>query len=225
MAVISLSTKIVDCALARAEKRSWEAVRLYDVATELGITLERLREHFREKEDIGEAWFDRADAAMLADAAQPDFLVLAPRARLQRVMMTWFAALALHRRPTRQMIYHKFEPGHLHYQFSGALRVSRTVQWMREAARRDATLPWRAFEEAALTGVYLMAFFYWMRDDSADSGHTAAFLERLLVRAERVAGLAPDCRLASARAAAQVSTEAGPPPRGDVPPPKQAGGR
>lgn len=218
-------TKIVDSALALAEQHSWEAVRLYDVAEELDITLEQVHEHFREKEDIVDAWFDRADSAMLADAAQSNFLALAPRARLQRVMMTWFAVLAPHRRPTRQMIYNKLEPGHFHYQFSGALRVSRTVQWMREAAHRDAILPRRAFEEAALTGIYLMAFFYWMRDDSPGSDRTAAFLDRLLVRAERIAGFASGCRPGSTRAPAQTSAEAGPPSPGDAPPPKRKRGR
>lgn len=225
MADTPLRTKIVDTALALAEQRSWEAVRLYDVAAELDITLAQVCEHFREKEDIVDAWFDRADSAMLVDAAQSEFLALAPRARLQRVMMTWFAVLAPHRRPTRQMIYNKLELGHFHYQFSGALRVSRTVQWMREAAQRDATLPRRAIEEAALTGIYLMAFFYWMRDDSPGSSRTAAFLDRLLARAERIAGFAPGGWPGLAPRPTQTPTKAGPLAPDNAPPPKHEGER
>lgn len=176
---------IVDTALARAEQTSWEAVRLFDVAAALGGSLEDVRAYFREKEEIVDAWFDRADAAMLAQAAQPEVAALPSRERLERIMLAWFGALAEHRRATRQMIWNKFEPGHLHYQIDGLRRVSRTVQWMREAAGRTAVLPWRAIEETVLTGIYLAAFWRWMYDDSAESIRTREFLGRRLERIER----------------------------------------
>ncbi len=182
---------IVDAALAQAEQTSWEAVRLHDVAAALGISLNDVRAHFREKEEIVDAWFDRADSAMLEQAARPDVAGLAPRERLERVMAAWLEALAPHRRVTRQMIWNKLEPGHVHYQINGLLRISRTVQWMREAAGRDAVLPWRALEETVLTGIYLMTFFYWMYDDSSDAVRTREFLRRRLETAERWARAIP----------------------------------
>jgi len=192
--------EILDAALHLAEERSWEALRLHQLATALGIGLNDVRAHFREKEDLVDAWFDRADRAMLDAAAHVDFLTLASRARLERALGAWLGALALHRRVTREMIANKFEPGHLHYQFSGLLRVSRTVQWWREAARRARVLPWRALEEAALTGVFVTVFVYWLRDDSPRSERTLALLERLLVRAERLARwCAPDAGASAAR--------------------------
>lgn len=185
---------IVDAALTLADQSSWEAVRLYRVAAALGATLNEVRAHFPEKEDIVDAWFDRADAAMLEQAARPEVTAAAPRERLERVMLAWYSALAPHRRATRQMILNKLEPGHVHYQINGLLRVSRTVQWMREAAGRDAVLPWRALEEATLTSIYLMTFFYWMYDDSPDSVRTRDFLHRGLERAERLARAVPGAR-------------------------------
>lgn len=175
---------IIDAALELAEARSWEAVRLHEVAASLALTLADVRMYFREKEELVDAWFDRADAALLRAAEDPALPAALPRERLQRLLMAWFGALARHQRPTREMIYGKFEFGHVHYQFAGLLRVSRTVQWWRDAARRDAVLPWRAFEEAGLTTIYLTTFFYWMRDDSDNAARTAAFLDRLLKRAE-----------------------------------------
>ena len=130
----SLRERIVDTALDLAEQSSWEAVRLHQVAAALGITLDDVRAHFREKEDIVDAWFDRADAAMLREAARIEVAALPMRERLHHTLMAWLAALAAHRRPTRQMVVNKFEPGHVHYQIAGLLRVSRTVQWWREAA-------------------------------------------------------------------------------------------
>lgn len=182
---------IVDAALARAERTSWEALRLHEVAGDLGATLNELRAHFREKEDIVDAWFDRADGAMLEQAARTDWTGVPPAERLERVMMAWFDALAPHRRVTRQMIWNKLEPGHVHYQIKGLLRVSRTVQWMREAAGRTAPLPWRALEETVLTGIYLASFGCWMYDDSAGSARTRAFLRARLDAAGRLARFFP----------------------------------
>lgn len=182
---------IVDAALHRAEVTSWEAVRLHDVAAALGVTLDDVRVHFREKEDIVDAWFDRADQAMLRAAAESGFAARPTIERLEQALMAWFAALTPRRRVTRQMIANKLEPGHVHYQFNGLLRVSRTVQWLREAAGRDTVLPWRAFEEAALTGLYLATFLYWMYDDSADAASTRAFLRARLKEARGLAAFLP----------------------------------
>jgi AcrR family transcriptional regulator len=191
MTAKSTRDRIVDAALDLAARKSWEALRLHDVAAELRLGLDDVRAHFREKEEITDAWFDRADAAMLQVGAAPRMDALTPRERLHRLLMAWLAALAPQRRVTRQMIYGKFEPGHVHYQFAGLLRVSRTVQWLREAAHRDAVLPWRAFEETGLTAIYLAAFFYWMRDESENAAGTAALLDRLLERAESLRRFLP----------------------------------
>lgn len=191
MTALSTRDKIIDVALDLAERRSWEGLRLHDVAAELQLELNDVRAHFREKEDIVDAWFDRADAAMLQAGTAAGFSGLPARDRLHRLIMAWLAALAPHRRVTRQMICGKFEPGHVHYQFAGLLRVSRTVQWLREAAHRDAVLPWRAVEETGLTAIYLAVFFYWMRDESENAARTSAFLDRLLERAESFARFLP----------------------------------
>ncbi|OOG25174.1 TetR family transcriptional regulator [Thioalkalivibrio denitrificans] len=179
-----LREKIVDAAVALAEERSWEEVRLFDVAKVLGVGLNDVRAHFREKEDVIEGWFDRADAAVLDASAEPGFTELPARVRLHRLIMTWLEALAGHRRVTREMIYGRFEPGHVHMQARGLLRVSRTVQWIREGARRDAAFLTRALEETVLTSIYLATFFYWMNDDSTDSAATRRLLDRLLRAAE-----------------------------------------
>jgi AcrR family transcriptional regulator len=182
----ALRERILDTAVTQAQHRSWEALRLHDVARELGISLDDIRRCFQEKETLVDAWFDRADAAMLARATDPAFLALPPRDRLKQLLLSWLAPLAANKRVTREMILNKLEPGHLHYQFGGLLRISRTVQWWREAARRDATLPRRAIEEAILTGVYLAAFVKWLSDVADNTAATEAFLDRLLAGAEGI---------------------------------------
>ncbi|MGR9107725.1 MAG: TetR/AcrR family transcriptional regulator, partial [Gammaproteobacteria bacterium] len=54
---------ILDTALQMAESSSWERLHLYDLARRLDITLDQVREYFPQKDDLVEAWFDRADAA------------------------------------------------------------------------------------------------------------------------------------------------------------------
>jgi len=178
--------KIVDAALKLGKQQSWEAVRLRAVAEAAGISLNKERTYFREKEELVEAWFDRADSAMLQEAEKPDFQALDPRQRLRRLIMTWLATLAPHRNVTRQMIYGKMEPGHLHVQIPGLMRISRTVQWIREAAHLDAIYVRRALEETGLTSIYLMTFFYWMKDNTPESEKTSRFLDRLLGVGEKL---------------------------------------
>ena len=183
---MATADQIVNTAVELGEQKSWEAVRLHHVAAALGITLDDVRAHFREKEDIVDAWFERADSAMLRMTQAPDFSFLTPRQRLHRLIMTWLASLYPYRKTTRQMIYGKLEPGHLHVQIPGLMRISRTVQWMREAAERDATYLRRALEESALTSIYLATFVHWMNDSSPGSSRTSRFLDGCLSVAERV---------------------------------------
>ena len=175
-----LREQIVSTALALGERTSWEQVTLHGVADELGIKLDQIRVYFPQKDDIVEAWFDRADHAMLTAATRREFRALNEEERVYSAVMGWLDALAPHRRLTGQMLLYKFEPGHFHLQALGIMRISRTVQWMREAARLDATGLQRVLEEAALTSVYLMVFARWLRDDSEDTSATRTLLRRLL---------------------------------------------
>jgi AcrR family transcriptional regulator len=181
------AARILDAAVELAEAGSWEAVRLHEVARKLGIGLEDIRVHYREKEELVEAWFDRADRAMLLDAKTPEFAALGTRERLARAIFAWLAPLAAHRRVTREMIINKLEPGHLHFQIPALLRISRTVQWLREAAGRKSTFVWRALEETATTAIYVSTFCYWLYDDSENAARSRAFLDRRLRCAESLA--------------------------------------
>lgn len=179
-----LQQRILETALQLAEARSWEEVHLHSIADELGITLDQIRRHYPQKDDIAEAWFDRADHAVLSERASEEFLALNSRERLRQIIMTWLGALAPHRRVTRQMLLYKLEFGHVHLLALGIMRISRTVQWFREAAYQGTTDLRRVVEETALTSIYLVTFARWLYDDSAGSEATARLLDRLLRRAE-----------------------------------------
>ena len=180
----NLSAQILDTALKLAENQSWETIRLYEIAQEMGISLNDVRAHYAEKEDLIDAWFDRADQWMLQQAATPEIRALGPHERLEAVMMSWMEALAAHRKTTREMILGRLEPGHVHIQWAGLMRVSRTVQWMREAARRNASHVNRALEETLLTSIYLLTFGRWLTDSSEHSEQTRRQLRSLLKNAQ-----------------------------------------
>ncbi len=182
-----LSNQILDTALSLAESSSWEKVQLYKVAQELEISLDQIRKNYPQKDDLVEAWFDRADSAVLNMSPSPDFIDLSVRERLHSVMMTWFAALASHRRITGEMLLYKLEFGHIHLQALGVMRISRTVQWFREAAQIDTTSLRRNLKETGLTTIYLMSFARWLNDDSHEFKETREFLDKLLLNAEQCA--------------------------------------
>ena len=182
---------ILDKALDLAEADSWERLHLYDIALDLDITLDHIRRYFPQKDDLVEAWFDRADSTVLKETPTADFLRLDRVERLHQVIMNWFGALARHRRITKQMLAYKLEPGHIHLQVLGILRVSRTVQWFRETAQLESYNLQRILEEIAITSIYLMSFSYWLYDESHESIDTRKFLDKHLRRADSLTGWLP----------------------------------
>jgi hypothetical protein len=96
--------------------------------------------------------------------------------------MLWFLAMQDHRRITRQMLCYKLEPGHIHLQVLGIMRISRTVQWFREAALLKTENIHRIIEELLLTRIYLFSFTRWLFDDSKNSLHTDRYLRDALKR-------------------------------------------
>jgi ubiquinone biosynthesis protein COQ9 len=178
---------ILDAALALAEQRGWDAVHVYDIAQAMGVPLAEIARHYTDKDELVEAWFDRADAVLLAMPESAGWMELTPRERLQQAICAWLEALAPHRRISAHMLRYKFQPEHLHLQAQGAVRISRTVQWIREVARLPAVGWRREAEEAVLTSIYLATFTRWLADDSAGFQRTRALLDRLLSAAERTA--------------------------------------
>jgi len=178
---------ILDAALALGEQQGWDAVQLHEVAQRVGMTLAEIRRHFEHKDAFTEAWFDRADAALLAMPQTPGWAELTPRQRLRAAIAAWLAALAPHRRITSVMLRYKFQPEHVHLQVMGVMRISRTVQWIRDVALLPEVSWRREVGEAVLTSIYLATFARWLADDSPGAEKALALLDWLLGAAERAA--------------------------------------
>ncbi|WP_168927494.1 TetR/AcrR family transcriptional regulator [Nitrincola alkalilacustris] len=183
---------LLDAALMLAADRHWEAVRLYDVARHLNISLAEVHELISEKENLIDLLWDRADAHMLATCRGTEFDALDFPAQYEQCVMSWLACLAPHRRTVRQMLQVRLEPGHLHIQLPTLLRISRTVQWMRELCGREATFLKRASEEIALSTIFVTSAAGWINDDSEDARRTRHNLAFAIRQAVRLGRLWPD---------------------------------
>ena len=175
--------EILDTALMLAQHSGWEQLCLFDIARELEIGLQDIYRHYGQKDDLVDAWFDRADRTMLASASGDDFLKKTVPERLETLILAWLDALALHKRITGEMLWYKLEPGHVHLQWAALLRISRTVQWLREAAGQDSIQLVRVIEEVGLSTIYVAVFVYWLNDVSDGQERTRSFLRSRLQQA------------------------------------------
>lgn len=161
---------LLDAALHLAQDRHWEDVRLADVARVAGTTLLELRQHFPDKESFVDALWDRADEALLAAGDQG---ASNTTERIEQLVIAWLQAVASYRKTFREMLLVRLEPGHLHVQLPTLIRVSRTVQWLREAAGLEQRFVTRALDETALTALFVSTVALWLQ------GHETAARELL----------------------------------------------
>lgn len=178
----AIAERIVDIAIEQAESKSWDSVNLHTVASILDISLQEIKDIYPQKDDLAEAWFDRADKTILSKKSSEEFSALVAHERVHQLMMSWFMSMSDHRRVTRQMLYYKLELGHIHLQILGIMRISRTVQWFREAALLNTDNIHRVIEEILLTRIYLIAFARWLFDESKNSSGTDRYLQAALKR-------------------------------------------
>jgi len=182
----NLSDKVVDCAVERAAEVGWANVRLHDVADDLGLSLSDLRPYFCDLNDVADAWFKRADMAMLATRDKKGFTSLPPRERISAVINQWLDVQAIHRGVVRHILEAKLYPGHPHHNVALLAALSRTVQWIREASGLDAGGRRRQIEEIGLTTLFTAVVFMWLRDESDGQIRTKAFLDRSLAVSDQL---------------------------------------
>ncbi len=173
-----LADSILNKALELGEASSWENVHLYKIADELNISLNEIKHCYAQKDDIVDAWFDRADHAAITVSNSNKFKQLTINQRLHLIITSWLDALLPHHRLTREMLYYKCEPGHIHLQLSAIQRISRTVQWFRETAQQNSNGIQRIVEEINVSKIYLGAFTRWLCDRSSKKQNSRQYLDK-----------------------------------------------
>ena len=174
----TLAQCILDAALAEAEASGWYDLRLHAIAARADVPLATVLEHYRDADAIADAWFGRALAAMVEGAA-PD-PADPPSARMEKVLMRWFAAQGPHRAVAGAMLRAKLHLSHPHHWVPMVFNLSRLIHWALDAARLDTRGLPRQAEEVGLTLLFLRALPVWQRDNSLMLERTRALLRRNL---------------------------------------------
>ena len=175
--------RVLDAALALAEEKGWQAVIFTRLGARLGLDLAELRRLYRDQNAIADAWFRRAQDAMLAKPP-PGFRDRPARQRLELLLLRWFDALAPHRRVTAEMLGGKLWLFHPHHSVPMVFNLSRLIQWLRDAAGLRAGGVRRQAEEIGLTALFLATLAVWCNDDTAPQARTRAFLAARLAQAD-----------------------------------------
>lgn len=175
--------RILVAALALAEDKSWQEVSFTRLGRRLGMTLAELRRHYRDLDAIADAWFRRAQDAMLAKPPA-GFHNRPAKQRLELLMLRWFDALAPYRRVTAEMLAGKLWLFHPHHYVPMVFNLSRLIQWLRDAAGLTAQGARRQAEEIGLTLVFVATLAVWCRDETDGQARTRAFLAARLDQAD-----------------------------------------
>nr|WP_163503694.1 TetR/AcrR family transcriptional regulator [Halomonas socia] len=180
-----LAERILAQALAMAEETGWEGVELTRVAAALEIPAAAVLDHYRDLDAVANAWFMRGWCAMLAEKPE-GFADWAARERIEHCLLAWFDALAPRRRVTVEMLRSKAHPPHLHTWVPMVFDLSRTVQWLREAAMLEAPYGTRRAqaEEIGLTALFVATLRVWANDETPGQQETRRYLGKRLRHAE-----------------------------------------
>ena len=184
------SSEILDTALTLADDMGWARTSLAEVSKVLGISLADMRAHFRDKDALANAWFERALNAMLS-AAPDQGPEAPPDERLAARLSAWLGVLSEHREVTRAMLGAKVYPGHPHHWVPLLFDLSRFVHWLLDAADINSPSPRRQIEEITLSGLVLALVAIWLCDPTPDRRVTQRFLRRSTKRAVRLSGRVP----------------------------------
>ena len=184
IAAADLRERIVDTALTLAEEKgSWSAVRLHDVAARLPVPTPEILDYYRDLDAVADAWFLRGLKAMVGPKPA-NFLDYPEWRRIEICLIAWFDTLAEHRRMSVQILRGKLHLSHPHHWVPMVFNLSRTIQWLREAAQLPAVYGTRQAqrEEVGLTALFVGALLIWTRDETAAQERTKRFLRRELAQ-------------------------------------------
>jgi len=177
---------IIKAALALAAAGRWSRVSLRDIAEAADVSLAELHELYPSKTAIPRAYFDAIDAAVLKGSTGFE-AEDSCRDRLFDVLMRRFDALSGDRDAIAAIVRAACRDPIAGLCLSAGL--TRSMQWMLEAAGISGTGPRGRMTARGLAAVWLATARVWLRDDSEDSARTMAALNRNLACAERLATL------------------------------------
>ncbi len=155
---------VLEAALALADEVGWRQVTARAIGSRLGGGPDLVLVHYRDLDEVVDAWFRRAlatAAATTVDKALPF------DERIARVFGRWLDALAPHRGASLAMLQAKLYPSHPHHWVPLVFSLSRLVQWMLDTAGSTAEGHRRQATEVAVSALVPVALWRWRHGDDA----------------------------------------------------------
>jgi AcrR family transcriptional regulator len=178
--------RILDAALALAEREGWSKASLAAIAGEAKLPLAEVYAEFRSRPAILGGLMARIDRMVLAGAGAPDGEE-SPRERLFETLMRRFDTMKKHR-PALRRIARGLSCDPVAVMLSG-LPLLRSMAWMLEASGISAAGPVGRLRVKGLAMLYLDVLRTFLADETPDLGKTMAALDRRLRQAERCLGM------------------------------------
>ncbi len=178
--------QVLDTALLLAEQSSWQHLQLHEIATALDAPLATIHEFYPDKEALSNAWFARAETAMLKVTEQENFYEKSVAERLKALLIRYIKTLAQHKRVTKEMMSRTLSPRQFGMQLPALMQLHKTVEWMQEAAHGNHDSAIGLVEETGLMGILIMSLLYWSQDNSPHDFRTKNFIHERLSNAEHV---------------------------------------
>lgn len=203
------SAHIIDAALTVAAEKGWRGLSLADIAAAADIGLAELYKHYRSKDAILAAFFERVDRQVV-EGVEPELLEEAVRDRLFDLIMRRLDAMEPHREAMKAILRDcSRDPLEM---VAGGFGLLRAMSLILDLAGIGSMGISRLVRAKGLAAIYLSTLRVWLHDETEDKAHTMAALDRSLQRADRL--MAALCRLrgrrATPRAYPGTPPEAGP---------------
>ena len=188
--------RLIDAALALAERQGWRRTGLAQIAAEAGVTLSEAYSLHRSKHAILRAFQRRIDQAALGSTARPSGETT--REKLFDLLMRRFEALKPHKGAVRAILRESIgRPTAI----LGVAGVERSMRWMLEGAGISTGGCAGRVVVHLTTALYLSVLRTFLGDDSEDLGRTMAALDRGLRQGEQMCRFLPGRRSEAVSAA------------------------
>jgi AcrR family transcriptional regulator len=187
--------RLIDAALALAERHGWRRTGLAEIAAEAGLTLPEAYALHRGKGAILRAFQRRIDQAALAGTAHASGE--SARERLFDLLMRRLEALKPHKPAVRAILRDSI--GHPAAIF-GIAGLGRSMRWMLEGAGISTGGCAGRLLVHLTAALYLNVLRTFLGDDSEDLGRTMAALDRGLRQGEQMCRFLPGRGRPAARA-------------------------
>lgn len=174
---------VIKAALGLARFKGWENTSLGDIAAQAGITLATLHEHFDERSDILAAYSRMIDKRLLENDQTQNPESAPAHDRLFDIFMDRFDMLN-EDRDALCAILGSF-PKDPKQALISLPHLTRSMNWMMEAASLNTNGIKGAAKLTVLTLVYIKTLWVWTNDESPDLAKTMAALDQNLERTER----------------------------------------